>query len=607
MPTGSIAGATRSTVPFTLAVLYLAMVAAAPAPKRPMPLQAPVYLDHDDRMDVNNLDMFVTNHGTIAFDFLTGSPGLIYPKGTSSTVVFAAGLWVGAKVGDSIGVAVSEYGDEFVPGPMVGGTFQADQAVFRNYRIERGGAGYGAYLQDAVPQGAPRDANGNPLLLGDALIWSVYNDADPVHHVVAGTDPLGLEVQQSVFAFSRQGALGDVIFVKWRLANQGANQLDSAYVAMWADPDVGGVFDDLVGCDTTLALGYAYNANDADGVYGSSPPAVGFQVLQGPVAQGDTLGMTAFQTFFSGTDPLSAAERYHSMAGRHRDGSPMHVCDDPLLPVTTFAVSGLNPGGANACPGNWLDANPNDRRLLLSSGPFTMAPGDTQVVFFAIEVGRDVDRITSVTDLKQIASTIDAVFGVVFDPTTAVQSSLVESQADVDAVRLAWRISAPTGTIVTVERRTEATTWTGIATMSLASDRILRVEDTDVVPGERYGYRLVIDSEGTRDHSAESWVDVPAAPGTLTSVRLLPGRPNPSSASFRSRHYIARGGAYRLSVLDVQGRVIRVLENRQLVPGWHDSAWDGRDASGAEVGSGVYVLRIEGAGETAVQKLVLMR
>ena len=598
----------RFPVLFTLALLILAVVAAAPGTvsKKPGTLRSPGIIDNDDRMDVNNLDMAVTNHGTIAFDLLTGNAGLIYPRGTTSTVVFTAGLWLGAKVTGEPRVAVSEYDYEYGPGPMASG-FPPQHPSVRNFRIGLGGAGYDPYLQDAVPQGAPRDANGNPLLLGDALIWSVYNDANPDGHVVGRSAPLGVEVQQSVIAFNRPGPLGNVIFVKWRLANRGLNQLDSTYVAMWADPDVGGFTDDLVGCDTTRALGYAYNATNQDGVYGSTPPAVGFQLLQGPVAQGDTLGMTAFRKYINGTDPETAEAMYHGMAGLDTDGSPLHVCDDPLLPVTTFQVSGLDPGSPPQCPGNWLDSNPSDRRLLLSSGPFTMAPGDTQVVFFAIEIGQGDDRIASVEDLKQVASTMSAVFGVVFDPTTAIQVSLVESQADADLVRLAWRVSEPAGTLVTVERRAATSTWLALAEMALPSDGILRFEDLDVVPGERYGYRLALGGGGVRDHSAETWVDVPMAAGSPTTVRLLPGRPNPSSASFRIGHYVPRKGTYRLRVLDVQGRAIRVLGDGEIQPGWHDGAWDGRDDLGREVGSGVYVLRIDVAGETAVRKLVLMR
>ena len=237
-----------------------------------------------------------------------------------------------------------------------------------------------------------------------------------------------------------------------------------------------------------------------------------------------------------------------------------------------------------------------------------MAPGDTQVVIVAIEVGQSTDRLASIDALKSTAVAIRTLYDAgILDGPTAVEAILVDSHAESEGVRLAWSIPLSGGTPVTVERRTMESAWTSLRETVVPEDRVLTVEDTDVIPGVRYGYRLAFWSGSERDYSSESWIEVPRAPEAPGVVRLLPGRPNPSSATFRTRQYVPREGRFRLSVLDVQGRVIRVLEDRPLSPGWHDSLWDGRDASGSEVGSGVYVLRIEGGGETAVQKLVLMR
>ncbi len=60
-----------------------------------------------------------------------------------------------------------------------------------------------------------------------------------------------VEVRQTTFAFDRTWPLGNVVFLKYRIYNRGAVSLDSAYVARWRDPDVGGPDDDLVACDST--------------------------------------------------------------------------------------------------------------------------------------------------------------------------------------------------------------------------------------------------------------------------------------------------------------------------------------------------------------------
>ena len=311
------------------------------------PHRGPALIDNTARMDVNSLDMVVTNHGSYAYDLITGNAGLVFPRGSTKTVVFAAGTWIGALVNGETRVAVGGYSQEYAPGPMQGGTFLPDQSRFKSYKILRGDTGSSDYLNWPVQDGAPLDPLGNPLLSGDATIWSVFNDADPAFHTndAGSTAPLGVQVQQTTFAFNRSGPLGNMIFVKLKLKNGGSDRLEQVYVSLWSDPDVGGFTDDLVACDTTLALGYAYNATNQDGQYGATPPAVGFMLLQGPIVPGgsgvsDTLGMTAFSKYINGTDPVSAVETYNYMRGLGADGSPIHVNEDTTAAITTYQVSG---------------------------------------------------------------------------------------------------------------------------------------------------------------------------------------------------------------------------------------------------------------------------
>src|SRR5262249_34894562 len=133
-----------------------------------------------------------------------------------------------------------------------------------------------------------------PDVVGDQMLWCVYNDADPAAHTnpAGSTNPLGVEIQQTTFAFNRQGALGNTIFLKYKITNKGGNTLDNLCVSVWAEPDLGGSTDDRVGCDTTLSLGYCYNATNNDQMYGATPPAVGYDFFLGPItASGDTLGL----------------------------------------------------------------------------------------------------------------------------------------------------------------------------------------------------------------------------------------------------------------------------------------------------------------------------
>jgi hypothetical protein len=77
-------------------------------------------------IDVNNIEMFVTNIGAFAYDVWASRgqyDGLYYPKGTDKTAVYASGLWLGAKVRDTIRVAIAEYSQEYGPGKMIDHTW----------------------------------------------------------------------------------------------------------------------------------------------------------------------------------------------------------------------------------------------------------------------------------------------------------------------------------------------------------------------------------------------------------------------------------------------------------------------------------------------------
>ena len=263
------------------------------------------------------------------------------------------------------------YSQEYVPGPMLGGTFQPDQASFKNFRIERGQSLSPSDSIEYIAQGGPVDSLGRPQLLGDATIWSVFNDADPAAHTdqAGSTLPLGVEVQQSVFAFNRSGPLGDIIFVKW-VINEAANTLDATFVSVWSDPDLGGFTDDLVGCDTTLSLGYCYNSTNNDNIYGNAPPAVGYDFFKGPTVGGVPLGMTSFNKYVNGTDPSSQVETYDYMRGLNKDGTPIHIQNDPSLPITKYQVSGQK-GGANP-DSNW--SPPSRRSAPPASGSSPLLP-----------------------------------------------------------------------------------------------------------------------------------------------------------------------------------------------------------------------------------------
>jgi len=413
-------------------------------------------IDNSQRIDINNISMVVTNTGSFAYDKATGNAGLEFPKGTGKTSVFAAGLWLGAKVGPDVRVCVSEYSDEYGPGAMIGAAADdPTKAEYKVYKLSRRytdtatrDAALADYNAGAVPHGAPvitADADGKSLdgIFGDQMCWAVYNDADPSNHtnragdngLTAAQRVLGVEVQQTTFAFDQQGPLGNIVFIQYRIINKGGNTLNNMYVSQWMDPDLGGYTDDLVGCNTAQSVGFVYNSTNADQQYGSSVPSVGVDFFQGPKVAGVPLGMTSFNKYVNGTDPNTAQKSYNFMQGLNADGS---VQINPVTgQPTTFSVSG-DPTTATG----WLDNNPGDRRMMLSSGSFTMAAGDTQVVTTAIVIGQADDRLSSISRMLCYDATAQTTFDNKFVVANPPNAPIVTATPQDGAVLLSWDTGA---------------------------------------------------------------------------------------------------------------------------------------------------------------------
>jgi hypothetical protein len=375
---------------------------AAGSPGHALPARTATIVT-DSLFDANELRMSVSNVGRFAHA-ISGQasyfPGLEWPKGSGRGAIYSAGLWVGARVNAETLVTVAEYGSEFAAGPLDAGGQPVDPAetdpAHRVYKIRRGdnAATNPDWAQWPIALGAPSDGAGNPLVLGDQTLWSVYNDVVASRHTVApgSTAPLGLEVRQTVFGFNRQGPIGRIVFVQFELLNKGPNLLQNAYVGFWCDPDLGGAGDDLVGCDSTLDLGYCYNAGNSDNVYGSHPPAVGIMVLKGPAVLGSDLGMTGFGRLLKDyLEPTTALQSYRRFQGIREDGS-LQQCGGLFPTSSPFEVPGdpvlfSAPFDPDLSDTRCIDAYPADRRFLVSSGPFDFPSGTSRRVVIAILVG----------------------------------------------------------------------------------------------------------------------------------------------------------------------------------------------------------------------------
>jgi hypothetical protein len=98
-----------------------------------------------------------------------------------------------------------------------------------------------------------------------------------------------------------------------------------------------------------------------------------------------------------------------------------------------------------------------------------------------------------------------------------------------------------------------------------------------------------------------------SSPSAAPSLRLAAAAPNPFASATRFAYTLPRAGRHRLAVFDVQGREVSLLADDVRAAGSYTGRWDGRDARGHALPSGVYFLRLESQGRVETQKLVIAR
>ncbi len=437
-------------------------------------------------LDANNIRARLPHTGSLWWD---GSDGkYIAPGDGEVSALFAGGLWMGGfDDGGSLKFAKSTYGKasgatDYWPGPLtdIGATNATTCANFDRFWDMTGediAAHRADFEADGVVDGPippsvlawPGNGNPNSLSIngfelpntvqglapfidvnsdgiynpqdGDyphiknatAAQWYVFNDAGNVHTEGNGS-PLQFEIQVLAYAYdSNITEVNNSTFYDYKLINRAIESIDSAFVGLWTDPDLGCFQDDYIGCLPERDMMYVYNMDALDGVnncddcfvptYCEDIPVLGIKLLEGPLAgrvfgennnleipplgsSWDTLvrsGVTSFMFYNNGgispppppgtTDPGAPVEDYNYLTGTWRDGTPL-----------TFGGDGYNPGSSDntnfAFPDNPADLNgwsmcsedmpAGDVRMVMGMGGFRMDPGAVNNFTFAVIFVEDV-------------------------------------------------------------------------------------------------------------------------------------------------------------------------------------------------------------------------
>jgi hypothetical protein len=171
-----------------------------------------------------------------------------------------------------------------------------------------------------------------------------------------------------------------------------------------------------------------------------------------------------------------------------------------------------------------------------------------------------------------------------FDRTTPAQVSLVSADATPQRIRLTWHAAEWPQAAIRVYRRDQETNWGRVGELTPDGTGLAVYEDRAVAPGNRYGYRLGLESGGRETFAGETWVEVPALP----TLRLAGAQPNPAHGALTISFSLPDGSPARLEVFDLAGRRVFASEVGGLGAGAHSL----RIGEAGVLRPGLYLIRL---------------
>jgi len=101
--------------------------------------------------------------------------------------------------------------------------------------------------------------------------------------------------------------------------------------------------------------------------------------------------------------------------------------------------------------------------------------------------------------------------------------------------------------------------------------------------------------------------DEPANDNLPTDCILYQNYPNPFNMGTEIQYQLESEGSVKLTIFDINGRIVRHLVDMQHAPGIHRIFWDGKDNSGEDLASGLYIYKIRTKDQTQMKKMVLQK
>lgn len=126
--------------------------------------------------------------------------------------------------------------------------------------------------------------------------------------------------------------------------------------------------------------------------------------------------------------------------------------------------------------------------------------------------------------------------------------------------------------------------------------------DDEILWIENYGIEFI--SELIVSYNTLSITDTPELSNTFKLARVYP---NPFNPSTTIQYHIPNTAFVTISIYGIQGNLINTLVSEQLQGGLHEVQWQGIDAYGKAVNTGVYFARVEVGAKSSITKMVYLQ
>ena len=467
--------------------LYIALILLVlPASLFPDDLPKVNNAEFDDVLWIqfNRIGLPVSDNGGLGLLYSQRDPGRCLLD--SSTFMSTAGFYL-SGINNSGQTWVNGVVNRFRMEDYVKGTFNPKDNDDRTlYTVSRQSADFGPSWDEwknAVALGAefydgdndgiynPVDKNGNgiwdsdedrPAMYGDIMSWTVFNDGVPAQsRRLRNVEPQGIEIRQTIWGYKRK-SLEKVFFVKYSILNTGIyfETLDSVFLSLFVDPELGEKGDDYVGSDTRLNSGYTYYpARDA--LLIDESISLVTSMIQGPVKQTGNSEDEAYilngEDFAQENIPGSINQPMTSFYKISRNfmtydaeklryallnGQDVDPCSDFYGNVYSESCDSIDRkfmySGDLFKKEGWINTRRDDQMYIQNTGEFKLEAGKPVDIIFAFIAGTGEDGYEALQDGLENTRNINTLYFEKPVPPPSVNPTVIANEKSIELV---WETS----------------------------------------------------------------------------------------------------------------------------------------------------------------------